>query len=49
MKRFNAGDLSKKPAEVFEAARTDGALIQHKDRRGNVVEEFIITTAPKSD
>ena len=42
MKKFNAGDLSKKPSEVFEAARTDGALIQHKDRRGNVVEEFLL-------
>jgi hypothetical protein len=42
MKRFNASDLSKKPAELFKAAREDGAIIQHKDRQGNVVEEFII-------
>ena len=42
MKRFNASDLSKKPAELFKAARDEGAIIQHKDRQGNVVEEFII-------
>ena len=42
MKKFNAGDLSKKPKQVFDAARSDGAIIQHKDRQGNVVEEFAI-------
>ena len=42
MKKFNASDLSKKPAELFKAAREDGAIIQHKDRQGNVVEEFVI-------
>ena len=43
MKKFNAGDLSKKPSEVWAAARDGGAIIQHKDRSGkNVAEEFVI-------
>ena len=42
MERFNASDLSKKPKELFEAARNKGAIIQHKDRQGIVVEEFIL-------
>ena len=50
MKKFNASDLSKKPAELFKAAREDGAIIQHKDRQGHVVEEFyIISNAICSD
>lgn len=44
MKKFNAGALSKKPSEVFAAARGEGALIQHKDRQGEVVEEFVMFT-----
>ena len=47
MKKFNASDLSKKPSQVFEAAREGGAIIQHKDRQGKVVEEFIITDYSK--
>jgi len=47
MKKFNASDLSKKPSEVWAAAREDGAIIQHKDRQGKVVEEFIICTKDK--
>ena len=43
MKKFNASDLSKKPSQVFVAAREGGAIIQHKDRQGKVVEEFYIT------
>jgi len=42
MKKFNASDLSKKPKELFEAARKEGAIIQHKDRQGFVVEEFVL-------
>ena len=42
MKKFNASDLSKRPKEVWEAARNEGALIQHKDRSGGVTEEFVI-------
>ena len=42
MKKFNASDLSKKPSQVFAAAREDGAIIQHKDRQGKVVEEFVL-------
>lgn len=42
MKKFNAGDLSKRPSEVFAAARGEFALIQHKDRKGDVVEEFVM-------
>ena len=45
MNKFNAGDLSKKPKQVFDAARSGGAIIQHKDRQGNVVEEFVILTS----
>ena len=44
MKKFNASDLSKKPSQVFAAAREGGAIIQHKDRQGKVVEEFVIQT-----
>ena len=46
IKKFNAGDLSKKPSEVFAAARVDGVIIQHKDRQGKVVEEFVMTIKP---
>jgi hypothetical protein len=42
MKKFNASDLSKKPSQVFAAAREGGAIIQHKDRQGKVVEEFVM-------
>ena len=49
MKKFNASDLSKKPSELFKAAREDGAIIQHKDRQGNVVEEFIILSKDDYD
>tara|TARA_R110000764_G_scaffold28023_1_gene65945 strand:- start:268 stop:414 length:147 start_codon:yes stop_codon:yes gene_type:complete len=42
MKTFNASDLSKKPSEVWAAARKGGAIIQHKDRQGKVVGEFVI-------
>jgi hypothetical protein len=43
MKKFNASDLSKKPSEVWAAAREGGAVVQHKDRSGkNVIEEFVI-------
>ena len=45
MKKFNASDLSKKPSQVFAAAREGGAIIQHKDRQGKVVEEFVILTS----
>ncbi len=48
MKKFNASDLSKKPSQVFAAAREGGAIIQHKDRQGNVVEEFVINKIPMS-
>ena len=48
MKTFNASDLSKKPSQVFAAARDGGAVIQHKDRQGNVVEKFIINRTPDS-
>ena len=43
MNKFNASDLSKKPSQVWKAARESGAVIQHKDRAGNVVEEFVVT------
>ncbi len=47
MKKFNAADLSKKPSQVFAAAREGGAIIQHKDRQGKVVEEFVIVPIGK--
>jgi hypothetical protein len=48
MKKFNAGDLSKRPKEVFAAARGEGAIIQHKDRQGKVVEEFVVVSKNES-
>ena len=48
MIKFNAADLSKKPSQVFAAAREGGAIIQHKDRQGKVVEEFVITDYSKA-
>jgi hypothetical protein len=47
MNKFNAGDLSKKPKQVFDAARSGGAIIQHKDRQGNVIEKFIMLSFDK--
>ena len=47
MKKFNASDLSKKPSQVFAAAREGGAVIQHKDRQGNVIEEFVMVSKYK--
>ncbi len=44
MKKFNASDLSKQPSNVWKAAREGGAIIQHKDRKGDVVEEFVINS-----
>ena len=44
MKKFNASDLSKKPSEVWAAAREGGAIIQHKDRSGKAIEEFVISS-----
>lgn len=49
MNKFNAGDMSCKPSQVWAAARKEGALIQHKDRSGKVVEEFIVTTKADYD
>ena len=42
MKTFTASHLSHKPAEVFEEARTNGAVIQQKRTNGDVVEEFVL-------
>tara|TARA_R110000850_G_scaffold100316_2_gene207504 strand:+ start:1500 stop:1676 length:177 start_codon:yes stop_codon:yes gene_type:complete len=48
MKKFNASDLSKKPSEVWAAAREGGAIIQHKDRSGkNIIEEFVVYNKDK--
>ena len=49
MEKFNASDLSKKPSQVFAAAREGGAIIQHKDRQGNVVEEFVLLSSSAFD
>jgi hypothetical protein len=49
MKKFNAADLSKKPSQVFVAAREGGAIIQHKDRQGKVVEEFVMMSKTQCD
>ena len=45
MKTFSSSQLSKKPAEVFAAAREDGAIIQIKRTNGEVLEEFVLVTA----
>ena len=42
MKTFTASHLSHKPAEVFEEARTNGAIIQQKRTNGDVIEEFVL-------
>lgn len=42
MKIFNATHLSQKPADVFAAAREDGAIIQQKRTNGEVIEEFVL-------
>jgi len=42
MKTFNAAHLVKKPAEVFAAAREEGAIIQRKRTNGEVEEEFAL-------
>ena len=42
MKRFNAGDASKRPSQIWKAARSGGAVVQHRDRSGAVIEEFVV-------
>ena len=42
MKTFKAAHLSNKPAEVFAAAREEGAIIQQCRTNGEVIEEFVI-------
>jgi hypothetical protein len=40
---FSSSQLSRKPAEVFEAARNGEAVIQLKRTNGEVIEEFFLT------
>lgn len=49
MKTFNAAHLAKKPAEVFAAARKEGAIIQQKRTNGEVIEEFVLLRRAVSD
>ena len=47
MKTFTASHLSHKPAEVFEEARANGAIIQQKRTNGDVIEEFVMLSKSK--
>lgn len=42
MKTFNASDMAHKRTEIFEAAKSDGAIIQKKNTNGEVLEEFVM-------
>lgn len=45
MKTYNATELgSRKRTEIFEAARTEGAVIQRKNTNGVVLEEFVMVS-----
>jgi hypothetical protein len=41
--KFSASKLSSKPAEVYQAARSGGAIIQMKRTNGEVIEEFFLS------
>jgi len=49
VKKFSASDLSKKPSELFKAAREEGAIIQHKTTRGAVLGEYVLLSKIKCD
>jgi|TARA_R110000851_G_scaffold272661_2_gene425385 hypothetical protein len=42
MKTFNASDLAHKRAEIFEAAKNEGAILQRKNTNGEVLDEFVM-------
>jgi hypothetical protein len=42
MKTFNASDMAHKRTEIFEAAKSGGAIIQKKNTNGEVLEEFVM-------
>jgi hypothetical protein len=42
MKTFSASDLAHKRAEIFEAAKNDGAILQRKNTNGEVLDEFVL-------
>lgn len=43
LKTFNASDMAHKRTEIFEAAKSDGAIIERKNTNGQVKEKFILT------
>ncbi len=46
MKTYSASDLgSHKRTEIFEAAKSDGVIIQKKNTNGEVLEEFVMIQA----
>ena len=49
MKTFKAAHLSNKPAEVFAAAREEGAIIQMCRTNGEVIEEFVMISSNDSE
>lgn len=42
IKKFSSSQLSRRPAEVFEAARKGGTTIQLKRTNGELIEEFAL-------
>jgi hypothetical protein len=42
MKTFNASDLAHKRTEIFNAAKSEGAILQRKNTNGVVLDEFYI-------
>jgi hypothetical protein len=42
MKTFNASDLAHKRTEIFEAAKSGGAILQRKNTNGDVLDEFVM-------
>jgi hypothetical protein len=42
MKTFNASDLAHKRTEIFNAAKSEGAILQRKNTNGVVLDEFLL-------
>ena len=42
MKTCNASDLAHKRAEIFNAAKAEGAILQRKNTNGVVLEEYAL-------
>ena len=42
MRTFNASDMAHKRTEIFEAAKSGGAILQKKNTNGDVLEQFVL-------